>query len=119
MKKGSKKFKASDLIVDVLEYAFTEWLVRQGLFVAFKANYDVVVSPYGCFRDHLRAHIRRSLCSPSLTLPLSFPPLFCSLRRPRVMIFGENTPTPGSVFILDSNRNFKLHCYDTDSSCYS
>ena len=66
MKKGSKDFKAGDLIVDILDYAFTEWLVRQGIFVAFKANYDASVSPYGCFRDRLRAHIRRSLCSPSL-----------------------------------------------------
>lgn len=66
MKKGSKNFKAGDLIVDVLDYAFTEWLVRQGIFVAFKTNYDVVVSPYGGFRDRLRAHIRRSLCNPSL-----------------------------------------------------
>lgn len=65
MKKGSKKFKAGDLMVDILEYAFTEWLVRQGLFVAFKTNYDVVFSPYGGFRDLLRDHIRRSLCSPS------------------------------------------------------
>lgn len=66
MKKGSKKFKPGDLIVDVLDYAFTEWLVRQGIFVAFKTNYDVVVSPYGGFRDRLRDHIRRSLCSPTL-----------------------------------------------------
>lgn len=66
MKKGSKNFKAGDLIVDVLDYAFTEWLVRKGIFVAFKTNYDVVVSPYRCFRDRLRAHIRRSLCSPGL-----------------------------------------------------
>lgn len=65
MKKGSIYFKAGDLIVDVLDYAFTEWLVRNGIFVAFKANYDVVISPYGSFRERLRAHIRRSLCNPS------------------------------------------------------
>jgi len=65
MKKGSKNFKAGDLIVDVLDYAFTEWLVRQGILVAFKTNYDAVVPPYGSFRDRLRAHIRLSLCSPN------------------------------------------------------
>lgn len=64
MKKESKNSRINDLIVDVVEYAFTEWLVRQGIFVAFKTNYDVVVSPYGGFRDRLRAHVRRSLCSP-------------------------------------------------------
>lgn len=63
MKKGSKNFKSGDLIVDILEYAFTEWLVRQGVFVAFKTNFDVVFSPYVGFRDRLRAHIRHSLCS--------------------------------------------------------
>lgn len=61
MKKATKRFKATDLTVDVLEYAFTEWLVRHGIFVAFKTNFDVVYSPYGGFRDRLRAHIRRSL----------------------------------------------------------
>jgi len=65
MKRESNYFKAGDLIVDVLDYAFTEWLVRQGIFSAFMKNYDVVVSPYGGFRDRLRAHIRRSLCYPS------------------------------------------------------
>jgi len=66
MKKGNRKFKAGDLIVDVLEYTFTEWLVRQGVFSAFKTNYDVVVSPYGGFRDRLRDHIRYSLSNSSL-----------------------------------------------------
>lgn len=65
MKKGSKKFKDGDLMVDILVYAFTEWLVRNRIFVAFKTNYDVVVSPYGGFSGRLRAHIRSSLCSPS------------------------------------------------------
>lgn len=65
MKEKIKKFKEGDLIVDVLEYAFTEWLVRREIFTAFKKNYDVAVLPYGNFREALRAHIRRSLCSPS------------------------------------------------------
>lgn len=68
MKKASKNFRTNDLIVDVLEYAFTEWLVRQGVFTAFKTNYDVVFSPFGGFRDRLRAHIRHSLCNPTLGL---------------------------------------------------
>lgn len=66
MKKVRKSFKADDLTVDVLEYAFTEWLVRHGIFAAFKTNYDVGVSPYGSFRGSLRAHVRRSLCNPNL-----------------------------------------------------
>lgn len=65
MEKKIKNYKDGELIVDVLEYAFTEWLVRHGIFVAFKTNYDVVVSPYGGFRDRLRGHIRHCLCSPN------------------------------------------------------
>ena len=65
MKKKPKNPKDADLIVDVMEYAFTEWLVRHGIFVAFKTNYDVIVSPYGGFRDRLRDHIRHSLSSPN------------------------------------------------------
>lgn len=68
MKKKIKDFKEADLIVDILEYAFTEWLVRHGIFAAFKTDYAVVVSPYGGFRSALRAHIRRSLCSPDYDL---------------------------------------------------
>ena len=67
MKKESKNFKAGDLIVDVLEYAFTEWLVRQRIFIAFRTNYEAITLPHGSFRDALRAHIRRSLCSSSLS----------------------------------------------------
>ena len=64
MKKVSKKSRIDDLMVDVIEYAFTEWLVREGIFTSFKTNYECIVSPYRGFRNRLRAHIRRSLCNP-------------------------------------------------------
>lgn len=66
MKKSSKNFKADDLIVDVLEYAFIEWLVRQRIFIAFKTNYASEVLPCQTFHDALRAHVRRSICTPTL-----------------------------------------------------
>lgn len=58
-----KKYKVSkseQLMIDVIDYAFTEWLVRRGLFSAFKENYVRVFSNRP-FRDRLRSHIRRSL----------------------------------------------------------
>lgn len=64
MKKLAKDSRINDLILDVVEYAFTEWLVRKGIFTSFKTNYECIVSPYRSFRERLRAHIRRSLCSP-------------------------------------------------------
>ena len=61
MKKKIKAFNDDDLIVDIIEYAFTEWLVRRKVFSAFKANYDVGFSTCEGFRDSLRDHIRECL----------------------------------------------------------
>lgn len=61
MKKSSKSVRTNELMIDVVEYAFTEWLVRRGIFSAFKANYEHAFAPYKSFRDRLRSHIRHSL----------------------------------------------------------
>jgi len=54
------------LLLDVIEYAFVEWLVRRGIFTAFRANYCRVPSTRKTFRDCLRDHIRRVYRSSSL-----------------------------------------------------
>ncbi len=46
------------LLLDIIEYAFVEWLVRRGIFTAFRANYDHVPTTRKTFRDCLRDHIR-------------------------------------------------------------
>lgn len=61
MKKSSKSVRISELMIDVVEYAFIEWLVRRGIFSAFKANYERSFMPYRSFRERLRSQIRRSL----------------------------------------------------------
>ena len=61
MKKVSKSSRTNELLIDVIEYAFIEWLVRRGIFAAFKANYEHSFSPYKSFRDRLHSQIRRSL----------------------------------------------------------
>lgn len=61
MKKPIKSIKTNELLVDVLDYAFTEWLVRRGIFSAFKANYERDLLHYRNVHERLRAHIRRSL----------------------------------------------------------
>lgn len=80
MKKSSKSARTNELLIDVLEYAFTEWLVRRGIFAAFKANYEHDFAPYKSFRDRLRSHVRRSLnrfgFGPSHLISSAF--LFCS-----------------------------------------
>lgn len=61
MKHSKKSVRTNELLVDVLEYAFTEWLVRRGIFSAFKANYKHNFNLSKSFRDHLRSNIRCSL----------------------------------------------------------
>lgn len=46
------------LRLDVIEYAFVEWLIRRGIFTAFRANYDRSPTARKTFRDCLREHIQ-------------------------------------------------------------
>ena len=54
------------LRLDVIEYAFVEWLTCRGIFTAFQTNYDRTPSLRMTFRDHLREHIRHVYRTPSL-----------------------------------------------------
>ena len=63
--KANKKSRLSDLSIDVVEYMFTEWLVRQGLFSAYKGNFERFLSNHRSFRDNLRVKLR-SLCRSSV-----------------------------------------------------
>lgn len=77
MKKVSKSARTNELLIDVVEYMFTEWLVRRGIFSAFKSNYERAFMPYKSFRDRLRSQIRRSLhdfgLGPGSLITSSFP----------------------------------------------
>lgn len=64
--RNSKQPAIDSLRLDVIEYAFTEWLVRQGIFTAFRANYDRTPTLRKSFRDCLRYHIQYVYRSPSL-----------------------------------------------------
>lgn len=63
---NSKKPAIDPLLIDVVEYAFIEWLVRRKIFTAFKANYRRVSSLKNSFRFYLREHIEYVLSRPSL-----------------------------------------------------
>lgn len=54
------------LLFDVIEYAFIEWLVRRGIFTAFRANYDRIPTTQKTFRDCLREHIQYVYSVPNL-----------------------------------------------------
>lgn len=68
MKNVNKRSRINDLTIDVVEFAFREWLVRQRVFVAFKANYELNNSASISFREQLRLHIRFILECPTLNL---------------------------------------------------
>lgn len=64
-----KKFKKTvvdELVVDVLEYAFVEWLICRGIFTAFRTNYDRTSPTKATFRECLREHIRYVYRTPGL-----------------------------------------------------
>lgn len=64
-----KKFKQpvdDKLRLDVIEYAFVSWLIRRGIFTAFKTNYDHTPTTLKAFRDCLRDHIRYVYRTPKL-----------------------------------------------------
>lgn len=63
--KTNKKSRLSDLSVDVVEYMFIEWLVRQNLLSAYKANYVGFHPNHRSFRDNLRNKLRY-LCRSSV-----------------------------------------------------
>jgi hypothetical protein len=64
-----KKFKEpviDELVYDVMEYAFVEWLFCRGIFTAFRTNYDRTSLTKRPFRECLREHIRHVYRTPSL-----------------------------------------------------
>lgn len=99
MKKTIKNFSVNDLLVDVVTYAFTGWLVRQGLLAAFEANFESALSSRGVFRDRLRVHIRCCLRRPTLGLG----DLVCS-----AFLF-DSTPE-GPIFWSKRSADWKRFC---------
>ena len=62
----SKQPVDDKLRLDVIEYAFVEWLVRREIFTAFRTNYARTPATRKTFRDCLRDHIRYAYRTPSL-----------------------------------------------------
>ena len=64
--KKNKSSKDVKLLIDVVEYAFVEWLIRRKAYLAFRANYDRAAESSKPFRECLREHIRYLYCDSSL-----------------------------------------------------
>lgn len=56
--KAAKQSSLSTLPIDVAEYLFIEWLVRQGVFSAYKANLEKFTTSHQTFRESLRVYVR-------------------------------------------------------------
>lgn len=63
--KNLKQPVIDELVLDVMEYAFVEWLVRRGIFTAFRANFGCSPTTQKNFRDCLRNHIRYIYFTPN------------------------------------------------------
>ena len=64
--KNRKKSTVDPLLIDVVEYAFTEWLVRRKIFTVFRSNYRRFSPSAATFRSCLREHIEYALSISSL-----------------------------------------------------
>ena len=54
------------LLLDVMEYAFVEWLIQRGIYAAFRANYSRTSETRRTFRDCLRDHVQHVYRTSSL-----------------------------------------------------
>lgn len=61
--KKNENFNANELMVDVVYYAFVEWLVRRRLYSAFRSNFLYFRRIKEDFRDTLLHHIRYFVCT--------------------------------------------------------
>ena len=106
MKKLNKKSRIDDLAIDVVEYAFREWLIRQGVFVAFKKNYEFTNPAFISFREQLRFHIRFILECPTLDLRSLVSSAFTFHSTPEGADFWRKQSDAWNRFCLDFRVQF-------------
>lgn len=80
--KRNKKFSVNDLFIDVVDYAFVEWLVRRNLYLAFRSNFIRARSSNKSFRVFLRDHIQLANRCPHLGLGALFTMAFLFTSTP-------------------------------------
>jgi len=106
MKKSKKRSRIDDLSIDVVEYAFTEWLVRQGIFSAFKENYEFANPSHRSFRDRLRFLIQLVLDCPALGPGCLISAAFPFIRTPEGSDFWSNQSAAWKRFCAESRTQF-------------
>ena len=106
MKTVSKLSRTDELLIDVVEYAFTEWLVRRGIFTAFKSNYGYSHSPGRTFRDRLRGLIRRSIFGPGFSPSYLITSAFLFASTPEGAVFWGKQSVAWEHFCVEFRLKF-------------
>jgi len=99
--KRAKFSKTDKLFADATEYLFIEWLVRRGIFSAFKANYRHRVRDGESFRDALRRRILRIICSDKCELKNFIDGAFIFSSTPEGLTFWCDQAVAWSRFCED------------------
>lgn len=104
--KKNKDSKTNKLLIDVVEYTFTEWLCRRGVFSAFKLNYNSTKDANMSFRDALRSHIRYVFSSSHLRIGDLVSSSFMFSRTPEGRDFWSGISSDWRRFCIDFRIKF-------------
>lgn len=95
MKKSN--FDSNDLIIDVFDYTFTEWLVRRNLYRRFVSNLPAVKNNSASARTAVRKLISCVVNSSYSTLPDVVS-----------LAFNFQSSPEGSIFWINVSREWRL-----------
>lgn len=94
-----------ELYVCIVEYAFTKWLVRRKISLAFKANFCRDFGPATLFQDNLRARIRHLFVHPRLGIENLVSSSFPFALAPEGSDFWHNQSEAWRRFYADFRKN--------------
>lgn len=102
----NKDFKTNKLLIAAVEYTFTEWLRRRGVFSAFKLNYSSTKKVGMSFRDALRGHISYVFSSSHFRIGDLVSSSFIFCRTPEGCDFWRAVSSDWRRFCVDFREKF-------------
>lgn len=96
-----------ELLLDIVEYAFVEWLRRRGVFYAFRSNCGFDQELNSSFRTVLRHRIQRALRSSDLCIGDLISMSFIFVRTPEGVTFWFDLSFAWRRFCTNIQNNFK------------
>jgi len=95
------------LLLDVVEYAFVEWLRRRGVFSAFRSNCGFDQERNSSFRTMLRRRIQGALRSSDLGIGDLISMSFIFVHTPEGVTFWFDLSFAWRRFCTNFQNNFK------------